>query len=1203
MQFLKSLTLMIVVTAVLITASLVIMPSKLNIPFNPHYTAQAAPEDDAGSSSGNEEVNSDDRKEIIDKANSDDELSDEEENKLNTLIRQGQVEQEGGKYRVGVAAEADSSLWVLYSQILMDSEEGGDKKKKDDDGNMVEKGVKNAIGSFMGDGGVEINIPFNKMYSIGVDLDKAKKDKGNDDGKDTNTQAGRQLAAFFSTFSHYGYIETISGNKLAAQSDGAINSALRFVAGFTMIIALLFYEFFNTILGGAVSFIGTLDLFSIMGFSDSETLAKNTDNTFTKAIYGFVQGIGLSPHLFNLIVLAALWILVGLFVYRLMRTLSSQAFHFGQIGDHTRRFIVQFLVLFPIPILVVTLVSGFAGQLSELNSSPKFNPSPPEQYILNDRKWASALNLSPSGLEGGQVPNVGSEKQHIDGKYAPSSSRDLISQINTEAYTRMDGDASSKDIGFDLIFGYMQNNTFNVNTYMADIRQLPANSDKDITEAYSAYQNTDDLSKKVTQQNYDDYIWTSKPVSDSNAKEAKPTHNNFKSSSTAGVDGDSSFSTQSVALMLQTSFENHAANFYAYNIPPQGLQGQAKNMSTVKTEWREYTMPGEGLIGKAGSYLAVVTQSLFQALIIFGCIHALIFTNFFKSAILTIKHWFMAAGTGNPVHMLIALILGLTSPLTAFVAYALPSLFISLINVFASGMNGIVRAIGIQNIDGIIDIGKSLVFIFLGFYLIIAKTFTGKNVITTIIDFPTEMGLDLARKASRIMRSRQQMRQAMRFAGQSARATGQASGKDVANSMSRGTFSQTYSAMRNPSDWSGHGASYLKNQQFDGNNASNGQSAKDFASDTGKGIDSNSVDANNIESNNNTSGANFATGVAGGAAVGGIAGSAAGTSGSTTGRTGTARNTLLGYRNPNENSNQSTNPYGNRNYFNHQAPNGSPANIQTSGSSQQGGQSKNDIQDTENHQRNNMFKNSANQLPSAMKNGSAKEFAQDINKENAEKEAIQNGENQAKEDIKRAESQFDTPNNNGNNTQSSRAADVSEASNNTPSSNRQSNASYNRDNMESGTASQFDNADAASTASSNASYAGGNVSQETAKDFAAQQPPFNDTELKSLNNAKDESDFQEKLYFTNNGQYTALSQDSAKQELAGTDFVNKDGDVNYDKVDEFNNSINGKHVEDLDEVRMKQKEQIDFAFRKGASSIYDQSQNVDEVDNNKGNNN
>lgn len=1179
MQFIKNLTLMVIVTAVLLTASLAIMPSKLNIPFNPHYTAQAAP-DEEGASSNEDNVNSSDRKEIIDKANSDKDLTKEEEQKLSTLIRQGIIEQEGGKYRVGSAAEADSSLWVLYAQILMISEDGGNNKNKKEDGNWVEKEMKNAIGSFMGDGGVEINIPFNKMYSIGTDLDKAKKDSGKDDGKEVNTQAGRQLASFFSTFSHYGYIETVSGNQLAVQSSGWINSAIRFFAGFIMILAMLFYEFFNSILGGAVSFIGKLDLFSLLGLTDSGQFKENTSNVFTKAIYGFVQGIGLSPYLFNLIVISSLWILVGLFIYRLMRTLSSSAFHFGQLGDHTRRFIVQFLVLFPIPILVVTLVSGFASQLTELNSNPKFNPSPPEQYILNDRKWASALNLSPSALQSGEVPNVGSEKQHIDGKYAPSSSRDLISDINNEAYKRMDGNVTSKNIGFDLIFGYMQNNTFNVNTYMADIRQYPSNSDKSATEAYSAYQNLDDLSKKVTPQNYDDYIWTSKPVSNSNAKEAKPNHDNFKPSAKAGVDGQSSFSTQSVALMLQTSFDNHAANFYAYNIPPQGIQGQAKNMSTVKTQWNEYTMPGEGLIGKAGSYMAVVTQSLFQGLIIFACIHALLFTNFFKSAILTVKHWAMALGTGNPVHMLIALILGLTSPLTAFIAYALPSLVISLINVFASGMNGIVRAIGIQNVDGIIDIAKSAAFVFLGFYLIIAKTYTGKNFITTIIDFPTEMGLDLARKASRIMRSRQQMRQAIRFAGQSARATGQSAGNDVASSMSRGTFGQTYKTMRNPSDWSGQGASYLKNQQFD--DKENGQSAKDFASDAGRGVNTNGASS--------VSGATGSNGIGTGAAMGAgaAAGSAAsGVTGSTTGRTGTARNTLLGYNNPNGTTNQSTNPYGNRNYFGNQAPNGSPANLVTK---RQGGEN---VQNPENHQRNNMFKNSANQLPSAMKRGSAKDFAQDINKEEAEKQAKQNGEKQAREDVKRGENEMKQQE-----SQQSRAADVSQASNNQPTNNGRSNTTYSRENMESGAASQFDNSNAASTASHNASFAGGNVSQDTAKDFASQQPIFNDNEVKSLSSAKDESDFQEKLYFTNNGQYTALSQDSAKEQLAGTEFVNNEGDVDYRKVDEFNESINGKHVEDLDEVRMKQKEQIDFAFRKGASSIYEQSQNVDEVDKN-----
>lgn len=95
------------------------------------------------------------------------------------------------------------------------------------------------------------------------------------------------------------------------------------------------------------------------------------------------------------------------------------------------------------------------------------------------------------------MPNAGSQNQHIDGSFAPSSSRDLISNINNEAYTRMDNDASAKSIGFDLIFGYMQNNTFNVNTYMADIRQTPANSGNQSAEsAYAAYKNYQSLDKK-----------------------------------------------------------------------------------------------------------------------------------------------------------------------------------------------------------------------------------------------------------------------------------------------------------------------------------------------------------------------------------------------------------------------------------------------------------------------------------------------------------------------------------------------------------------------------------------------------------------------------------------------------------------------------------------------------------------------------------
>lgn len=1280
MRNIKHIILIVILTTVFVLTSLMLSPSNFNAPTTFNNIAQAAP-DDGESSSGTDENNNEnsasdenngedsavtdstneqepsqaDTKELIDKANEDrDKLTKDEEKQIEAQKKQGKIKETGSKYELGQANTADGSFWTLYAQILMDSKEG--KSKKDDkDGNPVTSTIKNSIGEFMGDGGVSINIPYNKMYSIGVDLDGAKK-KSND----INTQAGRQLASYFSTFEHYGYFDTVSGNKLASQASGTMSTISRGIAGFMMIITTLFYELFNTILGGAVNLISKLDILSLMGFGDTDQFTRNTDNPFTKAIYGFVQGLGINPYLFKTIALISLYIIVAIFVWRIMRTLSNEAFQFTKIGDHTKRFIVRFLVLFPIPVIVVTLISGFASQLSEINSDPKYNPSPPEQYILNVRKWASALNLSPNGLQGSTLPNAGSQNQHIDGSFAPSSSRDLISNINNEAYKRMDNDASAKSIGFDLIFGYMQNNTFNVNTYMADIRQTPANSGNQSAEStYAAYKNYKSLAKKITPQTYEDYIWTAKPVTSSDAKDAKPTSKNYKSDSKAGVENDDSFSTQTVALMLQTSFENNAANFYAYNIPPQGLQGQAKNLSTVKTEWREYTLPGEGILGTAGSYLALITQSIFQALVIFACIHALIFTNFFKSALLTFKHWGLAFATGNPIHMMVALILGLTSPLTGFVAYMLPSLIISMVNTIANGMNGVVQALGIQGADGVIDLGKSATFLFLGFYLVIAKTFTGTNFITTAIDFPTQMGLDLAKKASRILRSRQSMRHAIRFAGQTARQTGQTSGSNLADSLSKGTFGQTFNSMRNPSDWKSQGAAYLKNgsvsdSNVDGNNYVEGQSAKDFAAGVANGSDG----RNGSDGSDGTNGSDGRTVNTGSNAIP-VSGTPASNVTGNSGRTGTARNTLLGQTNPNGSS-QTTNPYGGKDYF-AQAPNGSPAqllykNNQNANNNNQSSDSTNDPNEAENRERNNVFRNNASQLPSAMKRGTAKDFAQDINKEKAEKEkeAEQNGKQQGKNDVKNAEainqqnnSQF--PTNQGNkkdnpanrqqdnlnrdngvtsqvdklhNDEINKAATESKGKHNlgtetakdfaaqqknqdnptivTTSDNKVDNpanhdhkGTYNQQNMESGVASKIDsNQQNVSTPS----YSGDKPTQDTAKDFAAQQPAFTDKEISSLNKAKDEEDFQEKLYFTNSGQYTALSQDSAKQALSNTEFVNDNGDVDYNKIDKFNEDINGKHLEDLDNARMKQKEQIDFAFRKGASSIYEQSKNVEEVD-------
>lgn len=1136
MQWFKQIIAIVVIIALFVTASILI-PST-----NQHHghlfqthTAQAAPDDkqdDSGSNNdqeaqqldnetgGNEEQASKSNKrraqELVNKSENG-KLSDAEKEELDRFEKANIIKKKDGGYGLGSAAQAEDGLWTLYSNILMQKSKDGkdDKKDKKEDGSIqgrITGAIKNSIGDFMGDGGVEVTIPFNKMYSMGVDLDqdngkKSKSDEG-------NTQVGRQLASFFSTFSHYGYIETVSGNRLASQASGGIQTVVRHFLGFFMILATMIYELFNFILGGVISLISHLDFFSLMGYKDANDYMESSKNPIVKAVYGFFQGLGFSPNAFYRIMLLGFFVSVGILIYRLMRTLSSRGFHWIALNDSVKRFIIRFLCFWIVPSIIVLLVGGLAKQLDDLSKDQKYNPSPPSQYLLNDRKWASALNLSPTAMQGGEAPNASSETQHVDGSFAPSASRDLIGRINQESYKRMDSKASNKDIAFDLIAGYMDNEKFNVNTYMSDIRQTPINgANDDASKVYAAYNKYKSLDeKKINQTNFEDYIWTAKPVTSSQKDEAKPDYKKYKPNAPVGVENNNSFSTQTVALMLQTSFEDNAANFYAYNIPPSGVQGAAKNMSTVKTEWRAYTMPGEGGLGKVGSYMALLSQCIFQSFIIGAVVHALIFTNFWKGFYMAFRHWLLGAIKGSPIDMLISLILGLAAPLSGFVAYLLPTLFITFINTIAKGIRGAVDAFGIEGVDGAIDIGKSVVFFLLTFYLIIAKTFTGKNIITTSVDFFNQMGLDLANKASRIMRSRQQMRAAIRLAGQTARETGQTAGQfgqtGGSGTSSNSTMGQMGQALGNPSSWGEQGAAYIGNKNITSASSHNrkgnakGQTAKDFAQQTSHSAD--------------------------------------------TGRRGSAPNTLLGRNNPNPSATPTnTNQFAKTDYFAGRTGSGVAANTKTGGNANQG---KQPISDKEADNMNKQYRNSASQLPSAMKQGSAKDFAKQINEEQAKqvKDAQREGEKDAKANLKDTKSKPPL-----SATQRNQTPETPSTSGNTPI------GQGNRSTM----------------------------SNQSAKDFA-QQPTFNDSEIKNLNRSRNVDDFQEKLYGTRNGQKTALSQDAAKQALYGSEFINRDGNVDYTKLDEFNRDINGKNLEQLDEIRMRQKEQVDYAFRQGAASIY-----------------
>src|SRR5699024_11923416 len=97
------------------------------------------------------------------------------------------------------------------------------------------------------------------------------------------------------------------------------------------------------------------------------------------------------------------------------------------------------------------------------------------------------------------------------------------------------------------------------------------------------------------------------------------------------------FSTQSVVLMLQSSFDASSAKFYAYNFAPKNNQANLKNLTTVKTEWKEISMPGDGIVGGIGSWLSLISQSLSYVLIASAVLSALFTTTMVTGFIFFIK--------------------------------------------------------------------------------------------------------------------------------------------------------------------------------------------------------------------------------------------------------------------------------------------------------------------------------------------------------------------------------------------------------------------------------------------------------------------------------------------------------------------------------------------------------------------------------------
>ncbi|WP_394882239.1 hypothetical protein [Mammaliicoccus sciuri] len=634
---------------------------------------------------------------------------------------------EGGNSAIlgkGAKELEDESMWTIYAQILMKEADSKEKKRKEKekDKGRLEKAFDGMVSGVIGDGGISVDVPFNKMYSMSNQL------RGNENEKDKD-KSGTQLASVMSTYSNFGYWETVSGSRIAQSSTGLLNGGFKFVTGTIVIVSLALYYMIDGLLMTVVNAMIELNPFKLLGFGDDTSAFKNPIN---KAIQNMFNYIGLDNAFFEAISSFGLIFIIGVFGFMLMKYLSDK--NLQGIWAVLRKFAVQIFTIFAMIPLVMILYSEVGKSVKSIQENNSITSDLASQYIVNVRGWAASQNLSPSGIENDEVPLAYAENGHVDKDFDPTNKRSMISDINRNTYSTLYGQELNKKMGFQLVDNWMQNNTFNVNTYMGDIQRgsLPDN-ESDVLPAYERY---NEYYPKAAKKDIEYVIWSGTQNVDEKLRDVK--NKQFKPDKPIGVRGNT-FSTQSVALMLQSSFSEGSAKFYANNLSASGQQSNLKSVSTVPTEWKSFTLPGDGKLGVFASMLGLTTKSLGYAILGGAAIIALLTVNLWEAGgklILSLGR----ACLGSFNHAVSSFFLAISILASALIGFMVPKMLINFVTAMVGVVNGKIDSVVPSSITEILS---SIVTLVLCYYLAIGAKVGVKKIspIKMIIGAPNNMAI------------------------------------------------------------------------------------------------------------------------------------------------------------------------------------------------------------------------------------------------------------------------------------------------------------------------------------------------------------------------------------------------------------------------------------------------------------------------------
>ena len=603
---------------------------------------------------------------------------------INEAQQRGQISVgEDGKYVQGT--QAPITMWTLYSELF----DYQDTDQKDD---MI-----------MGKGSVSVDIPYSVISVSGNALAKNNGEEG-----EKGNRAGTRLASTLATYSKYNYISTVSGDSIAATSGDFLGAIGRLLGGLIAYLSASVDLIFKSITKTVADFLITLNLYKIIWDTTSDLLIENP---IGKIIQKFLADLGITGNTLRTFFSFTFIFITAAFAFRLMRNISQRGVNSRAVLEPSQKWFYRILPVFVI-LPLCSLATGYLIRdfLTTLDTV-KYNGGVADEYLINDRYWVANSNLSPTGGGQGQSPYATSETDYVDSRYAPYTplGKATIKNINRNGYayaklknpsdnfTTINGDAVAFDQGvsLNLISDWMANANFNVNTYAGDIKVAGDEKASNPLGQSVAIMNAPEVKKvnkkngkfeksteKANIRNLADYTWSVAQSPD----DVQADSQNYDLGLEAGVGNGSSFSNQSVALLLQSSFDTSGAHFYAYNIAPTGVQGGMTNLSTVKTQWKEVSLVGAGPLGQFGSWMAMVGKyfaiTWMNLAILVAASEIGIFTgvaSFVKAIIETVKkgsvadsfatfaYWFAIVITGLLVASLGGILIGVVTNLVTAV--------------------------------------------------------------------------------------------------------------------------------------------------------------------------------------------------------------------------------------------------------------------------------------------------------------------------------------------------------------------------------------------------------------------------------------------------------------------------------------------------------------------------------------------------------